>query len=218
MTKRTAVLSSTGASVVRTVYQYTSRLAFDIDLVITDRECGASAFARDNQIPLNTVEWKDPLAAGSALQDILERHRIDYVYLFFTRLVKGSVLERYKEKIINFHLSLLPACPGLHGFEDTLKSGAILAGSTVHYIDNGMDSGEQLLQTFTPAIVAAPTRLRHIIFAQQCAALYYIHRTIKQGLDPKLLKSTPCDPSQGFCPNIDFDAMALYQKILQYKY
>lgn len=214
LSKKVAVLASTGGSVVRTVYSNTLRQDFDIDLLISDRECGATIFAKNNKIPIETLEWNDPLNGSKNLERILTKNEISYVYLFFTKLIKGAVLDKYKEKLINFHPSLLPACPGLHGFEETIKSGAILAGSTVHYIDNGTDTGRQIIQTYTPTIGVQQPRLRHIIFSQQCAALYYIHRKIKSGIKPDKFNDKDSSLDQGFYPNIDQESLHLYKKIL----
>ena len=45
-------------------------------------------------------------------------------------------------QVINFHPSILPACPGMNGFEDTIESGAMHVGSTVHFVDTGIDTGK----------------------------------------------------------------------------
>jgi phosphoribosylglycinamide formyltransferase-1 len=214
LTKKIALIASTGASVVKTVFNKSERNEFDLALVITDRSCGAADFARDNEIPLIQLSTNDTQSLSSKIQDALDLHGIDYAYLFFTRLLSGDVLTKYKNKIINFHPSLLPACPGLHGFEDTIRSGSILAGSTIHFVDDGMDTGKQIMQTFTSTIGIEKQHLRHIIFAQQCAALYEVHRKLQSGglLPREELKQQTLE--HGFIPNIDQESMRLYRAIL----
>jgi len=214
LSKKFALVSSTGASVIKTVYKNSSRQDFDLALVIVDRPCGASQFAEENQIPLVRVDANGCKSLSTEIKNALDRYSIDYAYLFFTRLIRGDILQKYKNKIINFHPSLLPACPGLHGFEDTIHSGAILAGSTVHFVDDGMDTGEQIMQTFTSTIGVETPRLRHTIFAQQCAALYDIHRSLQSAGDLSGIKSRDCQLAQGFCPNIDEESLRLYHRIL----
>lgn len=211
LAKKFALISSTGASVVRNVYENSLRTNFDLHLVITDRVCGASEFAKENGIPHIQVNADDVSSLSIKIENALILHGITYAYLFFTRLLRGNILKSYKNKIINFHPSLLPACPGLHGFEDTLRSGALLAGSTVHFIDDGMDTGDQIIQTFTPTIGLDTLRLRHIIFAQQCAALYDIHRELQVANDLSAMRLRDCQLAQGFCPNINDESLQLYR-------
>ncbi len=196
------------------MYQHTKRHQFDLKLVVTDRECGAANFARKNDIPLVVLDQATHPDFSAALQRILDINQIDYAYFFFKRLLKGELLQRYRHRLLNFHPSLLPACPGLHGFEDTLKSGAILAGSTVHFIDAGMDTGPQIMQTITPALGVDAAYLRHVIFAQQCAALHHLHRQLRSGVALDRLDISEHSLAQGFYPNIDPAAINLYHTLL----
>lgn len=209
MTKnKFAALVSTNASVVNAVYTNTVRDQFDLDLVITDRICGAINFANSNQIPLQMLDLNNPMA----LNNVLDAHGIDYLYLFYTKIISKDVLRHYNNKIINFHPSLLPSCPGLNGFEDTLKSGALLAGSTVHFIDEGVDTGPQIMQTFTATKGVSAGKLRHIIFAQQCASLFQIHKKLKMNID--LLAIDDNNLGEGFYPSVDYEVMSLYRRLL----
>lgn len=213
MSKKFAVISSTGASVVKTVYANTHRAEFDLDLMVVDRDCGAKEFALSHDIPVEIIGGDVEKTISDEAAFILKERKIDYVYLFFTRLLNGQILDVYSEKIINFHPSLLPACPGLHGFEDTLKSGAMLAGSTAHLVDAGIDTGRIIYQSFVPVHSVPPEHLRHVIFAQQCATLYAIHKSLKNNLPLLEAGSLSNCLKQGFLPNIDADAFRLYQKV-----
>lgn len=64
----------------------------------------------------------------------------------FLRLVKRPLLERFPNKILNIHPSLLPAFPGLESWKQALDAGAAEAGCTVHFVDDGMDTGPIILQ------------------------------------------------------------------------
>lgn len=211
MSRRFAVISSTGASVIKTVYANTKRSEFDLDLIVVDRECGAVDFARDSNIELAVVGQGGDRLISDEILEILDKKNIDYVYVFYTRLLKGNLLDKYAGRIINFHPSLLPACPGLHGFEDTLRSGAMLAGSTAHYVDSGMDTGQIILQAFTPANT---NELRHVIFSQQVATLYAIHRKLVNDVSLVGGNSVGFELAQGFLPNIDAESLSLYQAVL----
>lgn len=195
------------------VYKNTERSDFDIDLMIVDRECGALNFAKENKIKSVMAAGLDGGSISLSINDILNENRIDYVYLFYTRLLKGGLIDNYSGRIINFHPSLLPACPGLHGFRDSLSSGALLIGSTVHFIDAGVDTGRQIQQTFTPVNGMDIIKLRHIIFAQQCASLYFVHRNLMNN-DTVISDASEFSLAQGFIPNIDDEALHLYKKLL----
>lgn len=214
MSKKFAVISSTGASVVKTVYAKTNRSEFDLDLIIVDRECGAKEFALNSNIDLVTIGSDDKELISDAILSALLENEIDYVYVFYTRLLKGGILKEYSERIINFHPSLLPACPGLHGFEDTLNSGAMLVGSTAHFLDSGIDTGKIILQTFASVHGTKPSYLRHVIFSQQCASLYAIHKRLANDMPLMDFGSRANDLAQGFLPNLDADSLSLYQIIL----
>lgn len=218
MSLKFAVISSTGASVVRTVFNNTSRSEFNIDLVLADRPCGAIDFAKHNGITNHVVEGKDSGLISDAFTQYLQDYDIDYCYVFYTRLLRGSIINDFDRKLINFHPSLLPAHPGLSGFEDSIASKSLLIGTTVHFIDNGMDTGDQIMQTYLPVQhpVTDLGNIRHAIFAQQCASLLNIHQHIQKSpsLTNTLIDSTEAPQRMGFVPSISHAAHALYEKIL----
>lgn len=171
--KRFCLLSSTGGSVARRVYQEDPRFRASLALVVTDRDCGASEFARTNAIPLVIIREPDPIKFSDQLESVLSKDQIDYTFCFFTRILKGRICNQAGSIIFNFHPSLLPACPGMHGFEDSLASGALLIGSTVHVINEHMDDGAIVMQSAISARAdgAEPKILRHRIFSEQCGQL-----------------------------------------------
>jgi phosphoribosylglycinamide formyltransferase-1 len=70
----------------------------------------------------------------------------------FLRLVKRPLLDFFPNKIINIHPSLLPAFPGLEAWKQALDAGVTEAGCTVHFVDEGMDTGPILLQESLPIL------------------------------------------------------------------
>ena len=65
-------------------------------------------------------------------------------------LLTKPFLERFPERIVNVHPSLLPSFPGTHPIEDALAAGAETTGVTVHLVDEGIDSGPVLRQEPVP--------------------------------------------------------------------
>lgn len=70
----------------------------------------------------------------------------------FLRLVKRPLLERFPQRILNIHPSLLPAFPGLESWKQALDAGVSETGCTVHYVDAGMDTGPIILQETVPVL------------------------------------------------------------------
>ncbi len=70
----------------------------------------------------------------------------------FMRLVKRPLLEAFPQRILNIHPALLPAFPGLEAWRQALEAGVKETGCTVHYVDEGMDTGPVILQEKVPVL------------------------------------------------------------------
>ncbi len=70
----------------------------------------------------------------------------------YMRMVKKPLLEAFPRRMINIHPSLLPQFPGLEAWKQALESGASETGCTVHYVDDGMDTGELIAQERVPIL------------------------------------------------------------------
>lgn len=70
----------------------------------------------------------------------------------FLRLVKRPLLDYFPNKILNIHPSLLPAFPGLEAWKQALDAGVTESGCTVHFVDEGVDTGPILLQESLPIL------------------------------------------------------------------
>ena len=77
----------------------------------------------------------------------LRQHGVDTVVLAgFMRMVKPGLLQAFPQRVLNIHPALLPAFPGLRAWEQALAYGAKVTGCTVHFVDEGMDSGPVIVQ------------------------------------------------------------------------
>ena len=76
------------------------------------------------------------------------------------QLVSPGFLQRFPDRVINVHPALLPAFPGLHAVEQALAYGVKVFGVTVHYVDEGVDTGRIIAQRAVdlPGRGDAPTR------------------------------------------------------------
>ncbi len=81
------------------------------------------------------------------LVGVLRAHRVDLVCLAgYLRLLSPLFIHEFAGRILNVHPSLLPAFPGLHAQRQALEYGAKVSGATVHFVEEGLDSGPIVLQ------------------------------------------------------------------------
>jgi phosphoribosylglycinamide formyltransferase-1 len=109
----------------------------------------------------------------------LEEHGVDLVVLAgFMQLLTPAFLARFPDRIVNVHPSLLPAFPGAHAIEDALAAGVDTTGVTVHFVDEGVDTGPVIRQEPVPVepratledrIHAVEHRLLPAVVAELCA-------------------------------------------------
>jgi phosphoribosylglycinamide formyltransferase-1 len=96
---------------------------------------------------------KFPEEAQLETADRLRAAGVELVCLAgFLRLVKRPLLDAYPDRILNIHPALLPAFPGLESWKQALDAGASESGCTVHFVDEGMDTGPIILQESVPVL------------------------------------------------------------------
>jgi phosphoribosylglycinamide formyltransferase-1 len=86
-----------------------------------------------------------------AIGDWLEEREVDLVVLAgYMQLLSPSFVRRFRNRIINVHPALLPAFPGLDAVQQALDHGSKVTGVTVHFVDEGVDSGPIISQRVVP--------------------------------------------------------------------
>ena len=70
----------------------------------------------------------------------------------FMRIISPEFVRQYRMRIINIHPALLPSFPGLHAQKQALDAGVKITGCTVHFVDEGVDSGPIILQRAVPVM------------------------------------------------------------------
>jgi phosphoribosylglycinamide formyltransferase 1 len=81
----------------------------------------------------------------------LEEHGVELVVLAgYMHLLTPPFLKRFPERVINVHPSLLPAFPGARAIDDALAAGVETTGVSVHYVDDGLDTGPLIVQEDVP--------------------------------------------------------------------
>ncbi len=207
---RIVFLGSTGGGVLSRLVRHAFVREAALE-ALSDRDCGFLSVAAQANIAVKCL----PASTGQAFSDQLHTYfasRSDVVFLsFYTRLLKGEFLDAHRGRIFNCHPSTLPSFPGMHGFEDMLTSTATFMGSSLHMVDEGMDTGPIVLQSSLPLDRSLPAATnRHKIFITQ---VYSALQFIRWVCDGRLQNSPHGHPQIAgatwkpsiFAPNLDHD-------------
>ncbi len=133
-------------------------LSSELAVVISDQaDAYALERARKHNIPAVPViakGYKDKREEYDALliKELRERN-VDLVCLAgFMRIITPVLIRAFPNRILNIHPSLLPAFPGLHVQKKALNHGVKFSGCTVHFVDEGMDTGPIIIQAVVPIL------------------------------------------------------------------
>jgi len=126
-----------------------------IAVVVSDRpEAGAIERARGRGVPTSVVAWgdhPDREAFSRALADVVEDNGAKGVVLAgFMRILSPSFIDRFPDRILNIHPSLLPSFPGAQPVSNALDYGVAMTGVTVHFVDEEVDHGPIVTQVPVP--------------------------------------------------------------------
>jgi phosphoribosylglycinamide formyltransferase 1 len=121
-----------------------------VGVVSSREEARGLGRARDSGIEtavFSLADEPDRARRDEALAGWLEERGVELVVLAgFMELLTPTFIRRFAGRIINVHPALLPAFPGLGAIEQALEHGVKVAGVTVHFVDEGVDSGPIVLQ------------------------------------------------------------------------
>jgi phosphoribosylglycinamide formyltransferase-1 len=124
-------------------------------VVISDREQAVALerarAAGVEALWVNPKDFGDREAFDLTLVRELERRQVGLVcHAGFMRILSPAYVRAFAGRALNVHPSLLPAFPGLHAQRQALAHGVKVAGASVHFIDEGVDSGPIVLQAAVP--------------------------------------------------------------------
>lgn len=133
------------------------QIAADIALVLTDKpEAKALERAEEAGIPhvcVNRKACRDAQDFEEKIVAELKKAGVTLVILAgFMRILSPYFVREFQGRILNIHPSLLPAFGGAHAHRDVLAYGVKVSGCTIHFVDEGMDSGPIILQTTVPVL------------------------------------------------------------------
>lgn len=124
-------------------------------MVISDQEqAGALARAKRHHLErvfVNPVDFADKKGFEEAISRVLQQYQVDLVVMAgFMKVLSSSFIKAFSRRVINIHPSLLPSFPGLNPQRQALEHGVKISGCTVHFADEGIDTGPIILQETVP--------------------------------------------------------------------
>jgi len=153
---RIAVLASGGGTNLQAILDKLHGTdGIEVVGVVSDKP-DAMALERARKAGIDTGEFPaeshpDRGARDAAIGDWLEGHEVDLVVLAgYMQLLSPEFVERFRNRVINVHPALLPSFPGLEAVQQALDHGAQVTGVTVHFVDEGVDSGPVIFQRSVP--------------------------------------------------------------------
>lgn len=122
------------------------RIDADVVLLVCDKP-GAKVLERAKRygtesFAFNPKDYVSREAYETVLATMLDERHVDYVCLAgYMRIVGHVLLERYEQRIVNIHPSLLPSFKGAHAIQDAVDYGVKIFGATTHFVDETLDGG-----------------------------------------------------------------------------
>lgn len=201
---RIAVLASgNGTNLQAILDRLHGRDGIEVVAVASDRR-DAAALERARGAGVETEvfaagDHADRQARDLAIAAWLTEREVDLVVLAgYMQLLSPEFIERFPNRIVNVHPALLPSFPGLDAIGQTLDSGVWITGVTVHFVDEGVDSGPVIAQRALPVPPSRdPDELEDAIHATEHALLPEAIRMIAAGrvaidpADPRLVVIAP---------------------------
>jgi phosphoribosylglycinamide formyltransferase 1 len=149
---RVAVLASGGGTNLQAILDKVhGRDGIEVACVGSNKS-DAFALTRAQRAGVETAvfraeEHPDRKARDAAIGDWVEERRVDLIVLAgYMELLSPEFVRRFRNRIINVHPALLPSFPGLDAVDQALDHGVKVTGVTVHFVDEGVDSGPIIMQ------------------------------------------------------------------------
>jgi phosphoribosylglycinamide formyltransferase-1 len=181
---RVVVLASGAGTLFTALAKQADQIGIHIVGLIAEAQVPACERARELEVPVTVVPFLDDRVKWDQnLATELSRLKPSLIVCAgFMKILGPVVLRFHQGKIINTHPALLPDFPGAHAVRDALAAGVTETGTTIHFVDKGVDTGEVIAQT---RVKVEPGDTQESL-----------HERIKQA-ERELLVSTVSDIAQG---------------------
>ncbi len=133
-------------------------LSAEIAVVVSDQpDAYALERARTRSIPAVHISAKGFKGKRQEYDALLVKellkHGVELVILAgFMRIISPTLVNAFRNRIMNIHPALLPSFPGLHVQKAAIEHGVKFSGCTVHFVDEGMDTGPIIIQAAVPVL------------------------------------------------------------------
>jgi phosphoribosylglycinamide formyltransferase-1 len=153
--KRIAILISGRGSNMVALIDACRRGQIDATPIVISNKANAAGLERASERGIKSIAIPSKGLSRDqherSLLDALKSHEVDLICLAgYMRLLGPLLVDEYRGRILNIHPSLLPAFPGLDAQHQALAHGVKFSGCTVHFVDDGLDSGPIILQAVVP--------------------------------------------------------------------
>ncbi|WP_413376176.1 phosphoribosylglycinamide formyltransferase [Alkalihalobacillus sp. 1P02AB] len=167
----------------------TGKLQAEVALVICDKQ-GAKVVERAANYNIPVYEYMPKnFPTKSAYEEEVVRHlkenEIDFIVLAgYMRLIGTTLLTAYEGRIVNIHPSLLPAFAGLDAIGQAFEAGVKVTGVTIHYVDEGMDTGPIIAQEAVQvegndtreSLTKKIQAVEHKLYPETLQAIFSLHK------------------------------------------
>ncbi len=151
--KKFAVFASGRGSNLKAIIEATrdKKIGAELVLVVSDNvdamALKIASKAGIESLSFNPKDYSSKEDYENFIIDKLKEKNIDFIVLAgFMRILSPYFVSKYKNRILNIHPALLPDFPGEHGVRDALQAKVDKTGVTVHFVDEGVDSGPIIVQ------------------------------------------------------------------------
>lgn len=152
--KNIAVLISGSGTNLQSIIDKQNKIGCKVAVVISNKQDAYGLTrAKKAGIPAYFVDYKglERKEHEKKIVKILEKYKVDLVILAgYMRILTPYFVRKYKGKLINIHPALLPSFPGTDGYGDTWRYGSKIGGCTIHFVDEGVDTGPIIIQKTNP--------------------------------------------------------------------
>ena len=153
---RTAIFSTADSRLVSAILSK-SYPNIEIHCIITNKpDSQVIDIARRHNLKwacFDQTKYSNRIDHEQAVLSFLKKENVKFcIFAHYMRLITKYFVDRYPNRIINIHPSLLPAFKGAKGYQDAFNAGVSTSGCTIHYVDEGLDTGDIILQRSVPRL------------------------------------------------------------------
>ncbi|MEV5115381.1 phosphoribosylglycinamide formyltransferase [Peribacillus frigoritolerans] len=157
--RRLAVFASGNGSNFQSISEAikSGKLEAEICLIVCDREDAyvleRAKLENIDSFSFSAKNYSNKTEYESEILEKLRQYEIEFIILAgYMRLIGPTLLQKYSQRIVNIHPSLLPCFPGKDAIGQAFDAGVKETGVTVHYVDDGMDTGPVIAQKTVPIL------------------------------------------------------------------